>query len=72
MPLCWPFVGTYIKLCLIEKTSTIEHKRKRKEHFTSKDICQQRYLGLEETNIHIWGKQVHWEHANKMKLKQLE
>lgn len=57
-------------MCLIDKTSTFDDERKRNEPFTSRDICQQCYLGLEKKNIHIWGKQVHWEHANKMKLKQ--
>lgn len=72
MLLCCPFVGPHTKICLTEKTGTIDHKRERKEHFTSKDICQQCHLGLEKMIIHIWGKQVHWEHANKMKLKQQE
>lgn len=66
------FWTTYKDMLDRKKTSTINHKRKRKEHFTSKDICQQCYLRLEKTNIHIWGKQVHWEQANKMKLKQQE
>lgn len=68
LALCWI---TY-KDMFDRKTSTIDHKRQRKERFTSKGICQQCYLGLVKKNIHIWRKQVHWKHANKMKLKQQE
>lgn len=48
MLLSWPFEGLHIKMCLIDKTSIIDHERKRNEPFTSRGICQQCYLGLEE------------------------
>lgn len=65
LALCWI---TY-KDMFDRKTSTIDHKRQRKERFTSKDICQQCYLGLVKKNIHIWRKHVSLETCQQDEIK---
>lgn len=48
MLLRWPFEGLHIEVCLIHKTSTSDHDRKRNKPFTTTKVYQWCYLGLEK------------------------